>query len=350
MGGETNKIAEIANKVQKEIFAIFGWEQRGPADQNWPCVKDHVHPDKLPAAVAGQGSEESDPSPPGGELKTHPSDLVLRYDDPYSFSASYLTVDLKSYAAASITKASLSKALKSLCRSTDCANLSPGWSHMYVSGDASWRAHGMLFLYNHDGEYDGEQFSTLLASVTPANLRIGEKQRVYVLGPGEISHLQCVSRDVKVIRGEDRTIEQVLWFTPDLVMKKTRSKTFGICAPPEVLLGPWQIAGILRSGQTMPQALRLYYRCRKPPTSDELEYLIEFLFRHHLVDLDLTVVFVGKCGDAQAVFDTARHNIVEGLYDNIDIRNRLKPIRVEVSSEFERRFSPVNIGMERAQR
>jgi hypothetical protein len=246
--GETANIAEMAKRVADDIFAVFGWEIRGPLNEEWECCKDHR---------AKSGEQEEPAAASARRSRTHPSDLVLRYEDPYTDAATYLTTDLKSYAPDSITKATVGKALRSLCATVDCANVSTEFHERYVSGDERWHAHGLLFIFNHNGEYQPDEFAKLVANATPANLRVPKERHIFVLGPGEIAHLHAVARDLMVLRGKLNGNASYRWFTPDLIIRKSRSPTFGKAAPIEVLLGPWQIAGIVDSGQPQPSRLRL---------------------------------------------------------------------------------------------
>ena len=81
----------MAKKVSEEIFAEFGWQQKGPEDVNWPCVARDKH-----------------------DLDTHPSDVVQAYEDPYEDAKVFLNVDLKSYAVGSLKKAQVRGAVTSL--------------------------------------------------------------------------------------------------------------------------------------------------------------------------------------------------------------------------------------------
>lgn len=338
---ETGNIAEMAKRITDDIFGIFGWERRGALDENWACSKDH----KPKPTEANESSSDMAAEPK--TTKTHPSDIVFRYDDPYSDAATYLTTDLKSYAGNSITKSSIGKALRSLCYAVDCANVGE-FQDRYVSGDERWHAHGLLFVYNHAGDYDRNKFTSLIRDATPANLRAPKNGRVFVLGPDEIAHLHAVARDLKVHRGEHAGAE-FSWFTPDLINRKSRSPSFGQAAPIEMLLGPWQIAGVKLPGQPNPSLLRLYYRCRDTATIEEFEFLIEFLFRHRLLDHQIDLCFVGAAAEpVLEKYNLAVNNIVRGLYDLPEFRQRLDKVKPNVLSEFETRFSQRNIGMERS--
>ena len=67
---------------------------------NWPCENQEKH-----------------------EVKTHPSDVVFWYDEPYSQSRTYVNCDLKSYAKGSITAASVREAIESLAKTLSCAEV-----------------------------------------------------------------------------------------------------------------------------------------------------------------------------------------------------------------------------------
>ena len=337
--GETANIAEMAKRVSDDIFEIFGWERRGPLDENFECCKDH----------RAKATDDETTTTAGKKIKTHPSDIVFRYDDPYTNAASYLTTDLKSYGEESITKTTLGKPLKSMCQAIDCANVSEDFQQRYISGEDRWHVHGLLFVYNHDGFFRPEEFTKLVANATPANLRAPRDRRVFVLGPGDIAHLHSVARDLMVYRGNHLNRGATYrWFTPDLIIRKSRTTSFGKAAPIETLLGPWQIAGIVHADQPQPSRLRLYYRCRGTPNVEEFEYLIEFLFRHRLLDYPIDLCLVGSEGPTLERFQAAVNNVIETLYGLDEFRARLSKIEPQVLSEFQTRFSSANIGMERA--
>src|SRR6478609_9122698 len=123
---ETENIARMASKVSDELFGVFGWRKTGPVNENWSCVAE------------SHGTT------------THPSDVVLSYDDPYRDLTIFWTIDLKSYAAGTITKGKVRTACASLVKSVECANVSQDWQSKYVDVDGNWRCDGLLFVYNHD--------------------------------------------------------------------------------------------------------------------------------------------------------------------------------------------------------
>ena len=137
---ETANIAKIAQIVSDEIFSVFGWKRRPHKDQNWECVV------------------------PSHRKATHPSDVVFSYDSPLENGRVYLTVDVKSYQRSVITKNKVEEALLSLSMSAECANQSEEWQDLYVDPTTNARVHGMLFVFNHDGNYD-KDFTKLLSTI-----------------------------------------------------------------------------------------------------------------------------------------------------------------------------------------
>ena len=63
----------------------------------------------------------------GHKVKTHPSDVVFFYDNPYSLSRTYVNCDLKSYASGTISKAkTYTPAIESLAKSIALRRKEPG--------------------------------------------------------------------------------------------------------------------------------------------------------------------------------------------------------------------------------
>jgi hypothetical protein len=114
MSGETANIAEVAEKISKEIFSFFKWKNSGRYNENFPCHNPEIH------SKSGGGGKS--------QFKAeHPCDCVFSYYDPYKNRVVYLLVDLKSYASGSIQKDRIRKALEGLAKSVDCAESSGDW-------------------------------------------------------------------------------------------------------------------------------------------------------------------------------------------------------------------------------
>ena len=134
MAGETINKAKMADLLASDLFNTFLWERVGPANQNWDCV-DPTH-----------------------EKRTHPSDVVFYYDEPYTVTRRYITTDLKSYALSSITPFKVNTAAMNLARSLACAENSESFQKKYFHPYVTAKVSGMLFVYNHDGKAADHEF------------------------------------------------------------------------------------------------------------------------------------------------------------------------------------------------
>src|ERR1051325_1401643 len=175
MPGENQNVAVMAEKAAKEIFEVFGWRQVGPKNINWACVEQEKHDRK--------------------RAKTHPSDVVFRYEDPWSGKDTYVTSELKSYAKGTIEQYSLSSTMRGLSRAVDCANKSEEFQTLYVDATRQHHVMGMLFVYNHDGGYD-EDFGKAMEAVQPSQVDVAENNRVGVVGPKRVTYLHTVAKDI----------------------------------------------------------------------------------------------------------------------------------------------------------
>jgi hypothetical protein len=111
---ETINISKMSEKLSKGIFLEFLWGRMEHTNLNWPCEDQENH-----------------------EVKTHPSDVVFWYDEPYSQSRTYVNCDLKSYAKGSISTASMREAIESLAKTIECAEKSQEFNDKYIHQDVS---------------------------------------------------------------------------------------------------------------------------------------------------------------------------------------------------------------------
>ena len=130
---ETSNIAETARKVAKDIFGVFGWHTIGPKDHDFSCARPDEH-----------------------EKKTHPSDVVFWYEDPYANQKIFLNTDLKSWKKETFAKPKIRGEITSLCQSVECANISPAWTELFGDNTTAFQYHGLLFLFNHDGALESD--------------------------------------------------------------------------------------------------------------------------------------------------------------------------------------------------
>jgi hypothetical protein len=239
-GGETGGIADMAVKVSRDLFEWFKWQRVELDDQNFVCVKKEKH------APRRKGDEH-----------THPVDAVFHYIDPYINRRILLNTDLKSYAKGSINSTAIRSALRSLAQTIDCAGVSEEWSGRYdLTGDAT-EIRGMLFVYNHDAEYDRD-FSTLLEEkkakqqrsdesnseegLTTETLPLEYNQLLHVVGPELIAYMTTIIGDAQKLHS-DGTFPATEYFFhyPELKLHKTNGSRGTRAATIEMIAGPYLI-------------------------------------------------------------------------------------------------------------
>lgn len=324
MPGETGPTAEMANIVSREIFSVFGWNRRPHKDQNWKCVvKAHKRSD-------------------------HPSDVVFSYDSPLESDRIYLTTDLKSYAASTITKDKLQDALVSLSVSAECANQSDDWRHLYADTEENYRVHGLLFVYNHDGGYD-RNFPKLLSHIKQSALKIKPAYRIYVFGPEEITYLYTVAGDILKRRGagELPAAEHCKFYHPDLVRARVKSNTL-TAATAEMLLAPWLIIKYEATKATDNRAGYIIYYRETAADADELKFLLDYLFRCQLVGEDISIEIRAPFAveKASAFFETAKEQYAKEYFNLPEFKRRLDCIKFTLLPTALPQFSKVELGMD----
>jgi hypothetical protein len=308
---ETVHIKELGDKVAAEIFTTLGWKRTGPTDYRWTCVEQEKHGKK--------------------RRLVHPSDVVFNYHDPYYGRTVYVNTDLKSYAADSTAAYDPKKDLLSLVSAVECANKSGTFREQYIYDGEPWVVEGMLFVYNHDGEYD-ENFGTKLDKA-PLRTRMPGKERVFVVGPQRILQLYSVCRDIdsriqKLSRGGD--FDSSGFVAPDLDVTKVKGKKVG-AATLEMITGPWLLHQIRPKGGA--KLIQVYYMDAEPSVND-FKYLIDALLDFQLLGDagEITICVLNSKAENAAAFSAARNEYAaenHGITDEaLDVfRARLERIK-----------------------
>lgn len=319
---ETSTIADMARYAAREIFSVFGWRQVGLLDQNWDCTTDE------------HGK------------RTHPSDVVFCYDDPYTPYRTFINTDLKSYGGSTIDRGALGGALRSMAIAIECANSGPDWRALYDDGTTNSTVLGMLFVYNHDENFkdDNGEFQAKINGLSRESLAGSMGHTIVAFGPSDITYLFTVATDIKALRGEGRIpMEQAgtcsYWYA-DLVQTKIREQEFS-AATIEMLSGPWIIM------RTDIHRYTLWYRGHGS-CEEEFRYLLEYIFfyqllNHELAAIDIRLVHshphaVDYFSKATDKFDRAHHRLAT---------ERLKRIHCESVSVIRSSFSTKKLGWER---
>ncbi|MCE0812930.1 hypothetical protein [Buttiauxella sp. S04-F03] len=312
MGGETSAIQHVANKITQDIFKVFKWQRAVSQDMNWDCdLQAH-------------------------DKKTHPSDVVFFYIDPYEEELVYLNTDLKSYAEGSIGKSIVEGAISSLALATECANISPQWRTRYVLDESlGYNVRGLLFLYNHDNLYDKDFYSKVMKKVDPEVIKCPPNVKLHILDPYKISDIINISSDIKMLigSGELPQPDQYHYYYPDLALTRIKHPVnHKTAATIEMLSSPYVILkheSFSWMGDAKDSGYVIYYN--QPGNSvDEFVYFFDMLSNYQILT------------DAKKI--TIRHCYINSHQDAIHNfeRAKLKYSSHWLLGENERLFSKVS--------
>jgi hypothetical protein len=320
---ETGNIEQLAKIVSNDIFKWFKWNTCAPKDEDWSCENTHHH------------------------KKTHPSDVVFYYDDPYTGRTNYLNTDLKSYAKNSIAKASVSNALKSLAMSVECANISQSWQDKFLLNDVGFgQVAGLLFIYNHDSEYD-KDFAELIDNVDFDKLPVAESSELTVMGPALIERLINVVADMKMLRADETfpSINDYTFFYPDLVRSRRCGDEWGKPATIEALTGPWLLLKH-RAGSNFDEGFVIYYHS-SGETVEEFVYLIDAMSHYQMLSSDfaIRVRFTNASGNAPVNFEKAKHEYLRMWGNDVARKEQMHRIEAAQITHFTKSFNPIEVGM-----
>lgn len=361
---ETTNISKIAEYLANDLFGRFLWYDTGGWNQNWSCVReDHTISKKKKrrpsssetenieegAALENEGSNDRPSDDVVQRISTHPSDVVFYYDDPYSLKRTYINTDLKSYKKGSITSRAIKAAIQDLALTLECAEISEEWREKFVHERKTYEIVGLLFIYNHDSEYD-LGFDEILAKVNYESLRIPKNSKIVVLGPRDIRWLDNVRYDIISLRGTEKLPHEdgCAYFYPNLVRKK-KLQLSARAATLEMLTGPWIILSY-RIDNLNPAGFVIYFRGPGRHT-EEFLYLLDHLQHYQMVRPDITISIRALEADpnAPAIFKRAVEEYIENYEGNeSDLAELLRSIQYDVIPQVRSQFSQVKIGMMRA--
>lgn len=354
MSGETSKIAEIANKLSKEVFDWFRWDRVPLVDQNFPCSKQAKH---APTKTAAH---------------THPVDVVFSYVDPYLGKRVFLNTDLKSYAKTSIKPGEIRSALKSLAQTIDCARSSDAWNTRYNLKNEESEIRGLLFVYNHDGEYDksfqdlfkpkqyksaSEEAESIEKATNLSSLPVESDMYLHIVEPRLISLMTTMRADVnRLIADGTFPRRNYRFFYPDLKLHKTHGDEYARPATVEMICGPFMIVehdevrATADSPDAYPNGVVIFYN-RPGNSAEEFLYFIDTLSNLQLLKgahpIRVRVLHDAPCSELRSHFKRAVElYILEWGFDSAK-RDRLESIELELVEIVRTRFSSIELGWER---
>ncbi|MBW9398347.1 hypothetical protein FHC51_00570 [Leclercia sp. EC_58] len=292
MSGETKNIDEMASIISDAIFKEMKWELNEEyKDINWLC--NNIHHNK----------------------KTHPTDVVFSYKDPYSAEMQYVQTDLKSYSKASISKVRVTSAIESLATQVECSRDSREWAEKFRRGEIRYGLHGMLFIYNNDEHYDSDLLDTI-NHVAKKEYKIPLGSTLNILTPRTIRFLMTVVEHIKERRyidkedSSNRQLEKIAprnecgFFYPDK-HNRIADTSVSHSATLEMIT-----SGMLLFNYKNPlngQSVLNIYWDEAITSSKEFIYLFEFVFHYQLLNqFDLVYVITPFCQQAMSYFNQAK--------------------------------------------
>ena len=269
---ENADIQKMAEYVSAEIFQVFGWQRLRLLNHDWECVEKEKHRKQ--------------------RAKTHPSDVVFRYVDPYSGIDTYVLSDLKSYAKSTLDNKDFLRTLRDLANATECANKSPSFKTDYVDQTNSHEVIGLLFVYNHDGGYELD-FEDELSAMPTSSIEVDKGNFVGVISPKRVIYLNSVAKEIKSLQADGLLpAKENRWFLyPHLARSGSAHRESKSCSLPSML------SPIFTLGYEFPEEVKapdgeaadMWHRRGhfvfydgEGKSVDEFKYLLDYLFAYQL--------------------------------------------------------------------
>ncbi|MBR4250748.1 MAG: hypothetical protein IKQ15_00405 [Kiritimatiellae bacterium] len=319
----------MAELISRDIFHVFNWQRNKITNCNWKCVE----PDRHHTA-----------------LGTHPTDAVWYYEEPYEAKRTYIQTDLKSYARKTMSKAKMQASLASLAKAVECAPNASEWrGNYYIDEGGAFQVIGLLFIYNHDGDYDDNFPSLLQEPFEGASFKMKAGTRLMVMGPKLIWELNAIASHIKQYQFEYGLGLQQTPFYPEGKMKQFRhlSEKRGVATTIDALF-----SNVISFKVKPPdyrgdfQHLHVYYR-GGGKTKEEFLHLIDSFFRYQTIAC-AEKIFIHHVSTASPNDEAARNferarNEIATLYDVGTAK--LDSIEFETLVPVKPGFSATEIGM-----
>lgn len=314
MTGESSNIADVADKISRDIFEFFRWEKIPVMDMNFPCEKPDIH---FPSKQSSKGARE----------RTHPVDVVFRYFDPYLNKHILLNSDLKSYSSSSISTLSIQTAFESLAKTIDCARVSKVWKDRYHLDVSTIEIRGLLFLYNHDNNFHKE-IEKLFENLKLDKIPIKKDQVIHFLDPIKIRYLSTIVSDIKHLQSRNEMPKNNYnFFYPDLILHKIHSDNGSREKYPatiETLCSPFMVIQHdsveyydeeSRSTKSNGNPGYVIYYNQKGDTEFEFMYLFDYLSRFQILisnkSIKIRIAHYDPSTNLKSNFQRAKNNYLE---------------------------------------
>ncbi|MCK4118209.1 hypothetical protein G7939_17800 [Ralstonia solanacearum] len=321
---EREQIARMATELSDKVFKQFYWSKVGPENVPWECAK--TEHDKT----------------------VHPTDVVFCYDDPYREVVVYLNFDLKSYSKSSITPGAVRDALVSLGMAVDCAPICEEWTKKFCRPEEDADIRGVLFVYNHDGQYQ-RSTKELLEHVFDEPVKIPKGVEVHVIGPTDVQYLYDVAAQISRYRGDGLLPDapNCSFFHPDVshpVRDRARiaRKEWGLPITIEMVLAPWQMLKYRNSGG---DGLKIFYR-GEGATSQEFLYLLDYMVLYQILSR-FDEIEILMSSDANENFSAYFEQAIQSYkkYTLTSLEEKKAKIKLSVMDRTTPRYFTTQLGM-----
>ena len=323
---ETSNIAKMAEIVSREIFSEFFWKKVGSLDTNWDCGQPTRH-----------------------NKKTHPSDIVFRYEHPYENKFVNINFDLKSYAKGTINNTSIRGALESLALASECTHMSSQWQKIYQAKEKPTDIISSLFVYNHDNSFD-KDFEKIFLDATKRDFKMSEGNKIFVFSPKRIQYLLTIVNDIMRLKSKkllplDK--EDYTFYYPSLNDKPVRNP-WSSSATIEMLFSTWQIIKYrinLNNRDSNDFGIIVFYS-QKGETQEEFQYLIDYLFQYQLIGTAsmINIRLANADKYANTNFDSAIDEYKSRLENEGEMVTKLENIKFDSITNIIKEFSEIEIG------
>lgn len=271
---ERINIARVAEIISGDIFGKLGWELHGTPNESWTCTD------------------------PGHQKADHPTDATFVYRDPYTAKNVHLVTDLKSYGAKTLAAFSLRDTVESLALAVDCAKHNRHWQDLYLKAGAPPDVQGLLFIYNHDGEYD-KSFADKLGAAFEEPIRIPRGVRLSVIGPDEVWYLNEMLYDIASLAQNGQippTLKELNFFYHSHSRRHLAQRDHSAVATIDMIKGKYQLLMYtLAQQQGATRGMLVYYR---GPGKDEREFIVLIDMLRNIGVLDSCDVIHVRCARA----------------------------------------------------
>lgn len=260
----------------------------------------------------------------------------------------------------------------SLARTIDCADGSDEWRKRYALSSSNFEIRGLLFVYNHDGEYHQNFLDLfkpkigaegrLTGGIKIGNIPLREGQQLHVIEPLLIQYMRTIISDMDKLHREGLFPEKKYsFYYPDLLQHKLKGDTNEHPATIELISGPYIIIkhdeikkwdeekeqSTVRHGK----GYVIYYN-QTGETALEFIYLFDMLsnlqiLRTNEYKIRIRVAHRSPFSDIRSSFQTAVEMYTHSLGGDEFKAEVLKSIDFEIVEQTKDIFSTNDIGWDR---